>query len=104
MTSVAREVPRSVGLDTFCTQQSAIAIPSLGLVNPTKGKPAKGKVGSAGGGARLMAVLFHRFGRRLGRLEDNDPLSLGQKIAVLTALSALAWACIIGLAALLSSA
>jgi hypothetical protein len=56
-----------------------------------------------------MALIFHRFGRRLGRSandarEDDDRLPLGQKIAVWTALSALAWACIIAAAALLSSA
>jgi hypothetical protein len=53
-----------------------------------------------------MAVIFNRFGRRLDRsghggFADNDRLPLGQKIAVLTALSALAWVCIIAAAALI---
>jgi hypothetical protein len=69
------------------------------LVNPTS------KVGNAGGGARLMAVIFRRFGRQVDHsvdvFADNDRLPLGQKLAVLTALSALAWACIIAVAALL---
>jgi hypothetical protein len=52
-----------------------------------------------------MAVIFRRFGRQVGRPGDaftgDDPLPFGQKLAVLTALSALAWACIIAAAALL---
>jgi hypothetical protein len=53
-----------------------------------------------------MAVIFHRFDRRAGRSANdgfgaNDRLTLGQKVAVLTALSALAWVCIIAAAALL---
>jgi hypothetical protein len=52
-----------------------------------------------------MAVIFRRFGRQADRSGDNfvdsDRLPLGQKLAVLTALSALAWACIIAAAALL---
>ena len=52
-----------------------------------------------------MAVIFRRFGREVDRssdvFADSDRLPLGQKLAVLTALSALAWACIIGAAALL---
>ena len=52
-----------------------------------------------------MAVIFRRFGRRVDHssdvFADNDRLPLGQKLAVLTVLSALAWACIIAAAALL---
>jgi hypothetical protein len=53
-----------------------------------------------------MAVIFQHFGRRGNHPEnpafaDDDRLPLGQKLAVVTALSALAWACILAAATLL---